>query len=93
MRFRKRLRGGATSSRLTLKRHIFNMRAPAKLFNAIRGNAMNDKNGEFKQERLLKRLAKIHISETFNDLVDMDFCRLWGVGVCSKCKIRFFLTK
>ena len=34
---------------------------------------MQDKRGEFNQERRFQRASKIHISDTFNEFVVMDF--------------------
>ena len=44
-----------------------------KLFKKIKELAYNDKKDEFKQERMFGRGAKIPISNTFNELVEMDF--------------------
>ena len=65
--------GFAKPSWLTLKRHLFNMHVPKELFKAIHGAATNDTENEFKHEGLSQRAAKIHISETLNGLVGMDF--------------------
>ena len=40
--------------------------------------AGNDKKGEFKQERMFGRVAKIHIANTSNELVEMDFVDYGG---------------
>ena len=58
---------------LTLKRHLFNMRIPGKLFKAIRAKSTNDKKDEFTQERLFQRVDKVHISRTPNELKEMSF--------------------
>ena len=46
---------------------------PKKLFREIENIAESDKWGDFKQEMMLGRVAKIHIANTFNGIVDMDF--------------------
>ena len=65
--------GFAKPSRLTLKRYLFNMRAPGNYVKAIRENATNDKGDGFKQERLFRWVGKIHISKTPIDLAEIGF--------------------
>ena len=57
----------------TLKHHLSTSKVPQKLFRGIKILAENDKKDEFKQERMFGRVAKIPISNTFNELVEMDF--------------------
>ena len=61
----------------TLKHHLFRAFIPRKLFRSLRDLRVRDKNGEFKQERLFRRVAKIPISRPFNELVEMDFVYDW----------------
>ena len=57
---------------------FFTAKVAQKLFRGIKILAENDKKGEFKQERMFGRVAKIHIANTFNELVGMDFVDYGG---------------
>ena len=66
--------GFSKPSRLTHKHYLFNAHIRKKLFVAIRENATKDmKDGEFKQERLFRRVDKRHIPETSIGLAGMEF--------------------
>ena len=59
---------------LPRKHYLFNAHIRKKLFVAIRENATKDmKDGEFKQERLFRRVDKRHIPETSIGLAGMEF--------------------
>ena len=58
--------GRPESSWITHKRNLLNANTRKKSTNAIRENATNDKGGEFNQETILRRVAKIPISKTFD---------------------------
>ena len=60
-------------SRVKPKSNLFNMRIRKQLFKPIRENATNDKRWEFGQERLFRRSGTLPISETFDELVELDF--------------------
>ena len=58
---------------LTRKHYLFNAHIHKNLLNAIRENATNDtKDGEFKQERLLRRVGKRTSPETFDGLAGVN---------------------
>ena len=61
---------------LTPKHHLFVMRMHKKLFKAIRKYLWAVRY-EFQKERVLRRVAKIHISKTSSGLEEMGCCRLW----------------
>ena len=46
---------------------------PKKLPKELNAVAENDKKGDFKQERMFCRVAKIPIANTFGELAEMDF--------------------
>ena len=56
---------------LKLKRHLFNMRAPAKLFKAISGDTSNDKKDGDNQEILFLPMLE-NISRTSNGRAGID---------------------
>ena len=60
-------------SRRTLKRRMFSVGIPKKLFREIQEISESDKMDDFKQERMFGRVAKMPIANTFNELADMDF--------------------
>ena len=49
-----------------------------KLFKEIKELAGSDKKGDFKQERMFGRVAKIPIANNFNELAEMDFVDYGG---------------
>ena len=57
----------------TLKHHLLILSVPKKLLRAIRALCVTDKKSEFKKERLLQRVARIHMSKTSNGLFKIDF--------------------
>ena len=57
----------------TLKRHLLNAHIPKKLFKAVREIAWRDKIYGFREAKMSRRVAKIRISKTTNDLSAMDF--------------------
>ena len=57
----------------TLKHHLFSAKVTKKLFREIKANGENDKKGDSEQERMFGRVIKIHIVNTFSELVEMDF--------------------
>ena len=62
------------SSWQTLKHRLFSAITPSKLFRDAKAIAENDKKkGDFSQERMFTRVAKIPITNTFRGLVEMDF--------------------
>ena len=62
------------SSCVTRKHYLFNAQIRKKLFVAIRESETKDtKDGEFKKERLFRRVDKRPTPETFNGLTGMDF--------------------
>ena len=65
--------GRPKKSWITLKRHLFKERIPKKLSNAVRPNEMNDREGEFEQEIVFRRVTKILISMTSDELAGMNF--------------------
>ena len=62
----------------TLKHHLFMAEIPKNLFRELRNIAENDKNDDFKQERMFGGVSKIPIANTFNELVEMDFVYYGG---------------
>ena len=60
-------------SRQALKLHWLMVEIPKKLFRGLVILSGNGKKKEFAQERLFGRVAKILISNTFTELVEMDF--------------------
>lgn len=60
-------------SRLTRKHHLLNAQIHRKLSKSIHGNATGDREDEFDQERLLRRVDRIHNTDAFKGLAEMDF--------------------
>ena len=52
---------------------MFAVEIPKRLFEKIKEMADSDKKDDFKQERMVGRVAKMPISNTFSELVEMDF--------------------
>ena len=57
----------------TLKHRLFSVKVPKEIFRKLKSISGNDKEGDFKQERMFGRVAKIPIDNTFSELVEMDF--------------------
>ena len=62
----------------TLKHHLFTVKITKKLFKKIKELADSDKKGDFKQEMMFGRVAKISIANNSNEVVEMDFVDYGG---------------
>ena len=71
---------------VTLKRHLLNAQIPKKLFKALRENPMNDKDDEFNQERLFRRVSQIPIRQVSGGA----FCVIWRTGDSPSPFTRYF---
>ena len=63
----------------TLKRHLFTVGIPKKLFRGIKIIAENGTDDDFEQERMFGMVGKIPIGNAFNGLVEMGFA---DYGAC-----------
>ena len=57
----------------TWKHHLLTAKNRKESFRELKSVAGNGKNGDFEQERMFGRVAKIPIADTFSELVEMDF--------------------
>ena len=70
--FRNEFSGSPNTSRLTLKHHLFNAHVPKKLRTSIRANSTSGKKVAFNHEMLLRRVDKVPISATSDELGEAD---------------------
>ena len=62
----------------TLKHHLFAVEIPKKFLRDIKNIDGGGKKGDFKQEMMFGGAARTPISNTFNELVEMDFVDYGG---------------
>ena len=65
-----------------LKRHLFNMQIRKKLFKSIREISMFPNKDEFNQERMRRRVARIHRSKIPIAIAEMDSVDYGGQETC-----------